>query len=178
MFRYRILMPLFLAVNISCNKEPQHQKNQNIEEFIFVDANVSPSVIINNSWKLKLPSSWEEIPSFYNDSSNHKLLVRSKLVNGLILLTKKNFDGSQREFLFEYYNSLQKDNLIISEVTTLLINDQRFVLFEATKEKQILLNWVTFKDNFIYNFSCVGFVDNYKRITEDCNSIISSLEIK
>lgn len=138
------------------------------------DVDLSGDTVVSaDNWQLVLPREWakQEAPK------GVALLATNTKEQGLLLMTKEPYEGSYDEFAIETVRGLRGQGAEILTTSTVQANEL-FVYIRSQQGDLIADTWVTVKDDFGYSVSCGSLSSNFGKLSEDCERILFSFEMK
>jgi len=124
-----------------------------------------------DSFQFSLPADWEVEAS--------DPLIKSVLINkekqGLVMMEVFPMNVSTDEFALLVIRTLKQDSVEVKNSSTVNINGQDFVTFDADLDGLTAHMWLTVKNDLGYEFSCGAKTLDVKDL---CISFADTLEIK
>lgn len=146
-----------------------------------VTLTVDPVVITEvgqENWQFDLPGEgWESL-----EPSNlvEKVIRRNTAQECMIILIKEPTDISFGQYIIESMRGFREGGATIIGLKQVVLNEQKFVLMEASLGSDVLMAWSSLKDGFGYTLCCFYSpnADTGSAQHDLCTEIAESLEIK
>lgn len=142
---------------------------------------VAPVVITEVSqenWQFDLSGEgWE---SFEPSNLAEKVIRRNAAQECMVILIKEPTDISFGQYVIESMRGFREGGATITALKQVVLNDQKFVLMEASLGSDVLMAWSSLKDGFGYTLCCfyAPNADTGNDQHDLCVEIAESLEIK
>ena len=135
-------------------------------------------VVSQDNWQFVLTEgNWiERSPA---EPAIKAVFKRSTPYNVSIIFTKEEVNTNLKYYILNAVHSFTEYEFIPNVIKTVVINGQTFISMQVVKEDQIIIDWITIKDNFGYSLTCaveLADADSPQYIL--CETIAQTMEIQ
>lgn len=162
-----------LSPCVSSSFAPQQKSCQDCT-YSAGDNILSDKLVAQDNWQLVLSGTdWIEIPSLTPEIK--AVFKRKGSDAAIVMLTKEAVDLSFTDYIIHAVHSFVGFEFVPHAIKQIVINDQRFILIQAIKEDQVIMDWITVKDNFGYSLACIIDASSSQRVL--CETIAQTIKI-